>query len=485
MKQFNVLLLLVLIPVLGFSQTISGKLLNESNQPIPYATLQVGPNYGVITNEEGIFNLETEGFLATDNVIISCLGYESLSLKISDFESKTYVLKEAEHTLSEVFITNRNLSIEEILDSVRVNLSKNYSKLGAHRVFMRQTNNYDLQDIDFDIAKSTNLNKSRIKRFNKSFDSLKGQFTNETSKHYKEVLFDFIKNEDSSSVAVVKATKLINKTKDLSTEAVNEKMVKTSLNLLDSSATYKLKSGLFTLEDSVKVGGIFNAKVNPEKGSNKALKEQIQGLVNSSTPSNTSVFDFLFEDNKYDYSQEGISVIGDISAYKISFTPRRRSSKYIGYMYINTSDFAILKLDYGFAEDKKGKKLNLKLVLGVKYEENHFKSTILFKKNENSTYELQFVSLETGNYIYLNRSLKFIRNKMEEEDDKQILKLKFMVEQTYNDKVELFFINNETHKSLEYKKEYPISYISKYDPSIWKDYNVLSPVQDIIDYETD
>ena len=489
MKQTYSLLIMLLVALSVNSQTIAGKLLNKSNEPIAYATLQIGPSYGVITNEEGNFILKTKRFSPTDIVLISCLGYEPLTVVLSNFDSKTYYLNEAKNTLSEVYLTNKQLTTNEILDSIRENLSKNYSQLGTKKVFLRKTNTFKLHDMDFDIARSSNLSKSKIKSFNNTFDELKNQVINKDSKFYEETLFDYSKKKDTSFVSVIKATKLINKIKDISTEAVNGKMIENSLRLLDSTATYKLKTGMFTLEDSLKVGGFENKKANPETGKNKTLTSQIEQIIQANYPSENSKLEFLFEQDKYDYNVDDISYIGDVAAYKVSFQPRKRSAKYVGNMYVNTSDFAIMRLDYGFAEDRTGKKLNLKLLLGVKFVENVYKSNVIFVKNENNRYDLQFVNSETGNYIYLNRSLKFIRNKIDESEDKQFLKIKLMLEQDYRDKTELFFINHQpvssSEKSNSAQSEYPIDYISKYDVSLWKDYNILSPVQDILDYETE
>ncbi len=123
--------------------------------------------------------------------------------------------------------------------------------------------------------------------------------------------------------------------------------------------------------------------------------------------------------------------------------------------------------------------------MGVKYVENAYKSTVIFKRNANETYDLQFIGQESGNYVYIDRSLKFIRNKRPEDDDKQSLKLKFMIEQNYKVKVEVFFIENNNVADFNETDEYAVDYISRYDTSIWKDYNVLSPVNAILEYKTE
>jgi hypothetical protein len=129
---------------------------------------------------------------------------------------------------------------------------------------MRETNNFNLKDFDFGLVKFTDLKKFKIKKLNKRIDSIKGDLIDKKSSYYSDILFDLSKLSDRSKISVIKAVKLINKEKDLSTEAVNGQLIKTALNLLDSTATYKLKSGLLTIEDSLKVRGFLNDKANPE-----------------------------------------------------------------------------------------------------------------------------------------------------------------------------------------------------------------------------
>ena len=63
MKQFIIMLALFVIPNIIMGQTISGKIVDINQNPIPYTVLQIGPNYGVITNEEGVFTLDLDNLI--------------------------------------------------------------------------------------------------------------------------------------------------------------------------------------------------------------------------------------------------------------------------------------------------------------------------------------------------------------------------------------------------------------------------------------
>jgi hypothetical protein len=217
----------------------------------------------------------------------------------------------------------------------------------------------------------------------------------------------------------------------------------------------------------------------------KNRKSQINGIIKNNTLNKNSKLDFLFEAKGYDYTIERMTSIGDDAVYTISFKPNKRSSKYEGRLYANASDSAVVKMEYEFAENRTGQKISLKFLMGVKYVENAYKSKVIFKRNANETYDLQFIGQESGNYVYLDRSLKFIRNKRSEGDDKQSLKLKFMIEQNYKVKVDVFFIENNNVVDFNQADEYAVDYISRYDTSIWKDYNILSLVNAILEYKTE
>ena len=99
----------------GLAQTVKGKIQNQKNEAIPFATIQIGEDYGVISNDEGNFSIVTSGFKASDSVTISCLGYEKLGMQLQEFSSQNYTLNERVNELSEVYITDRNLGVDSIM----------------------------------------------------------------------------------------------------------------------------------------------------------------------------------------------------------------------------------------------------------------------------------------------------------------------------------------------------------------------------------
>src|SRR5690606_16531798 len=111
--------------------------------------------------------------------------------------------------------------------------------------------------------------------------------------------------------------------------------------------------------------------------------------------------------------------------YIINFKPKKSRAKYTGKIYVSEADYGILKIDYAFAEGKTGEKLNLKLLLGVKYIENINKGSVIFRKNDEiNTYYPYYINKEISRYVYAHRPFKFIEN----GGDKDKVKFDFMLE---------------------------------------------------------
>jgi len=128
------LLLLFLLPISVFSQTISGKIVDSvSTQSIPFATIQHVTGSTVTTDENGMFQLFVNDLPAT--LIISSEDYVSDTVQVSSSAFQTFYLKlinpdEQVQQLGPVVIaaSRRRQSVEEIpisIDVISSDLVKN------------------------------------------------------------------------------------------------------------------------------------------------------------------------------------------------------------------------------------------------------------------------------------------------------------------------------------------------------------------------
>ena len=107
-KMKNIVLLFLLIPILGLSQTtLKGKVVDEFGTPIEGANVFIKGTYdGVTSNAKGLFEFNTDA--KEQQVIqISFLSFETLiqTIQIETYVTKTFVLKESVNTLDAVVVS--------------------------------------------------------------------------------------------------------------------------------------------------------------------------------------------------------------------------------------------------------------------------------------------------------------------------------------------------------------------------------------------
>ncbi len=99
---------IILLSIAGFSQTtISGKIVDEKNIPIPAANIYIDGTYdGTSSNENGNFSFTTTS-IGNQTLIVTYLAYENSkkTIDVANFTNQTIILKESVNTLDAVVIT--------------------------------------------------------------------------------------------------------------------------------------------------------------------------------------------------------------------------------------------------------------------------------------------------------------------------------------------------------------------------------------------
>lgn len=496
----------------SFAQSISGTLIDKkTNETIPFATVQIGEDYGVVTNQEGDFNINIANFQPTDSLVFSFMGYDRKAIAIKDFEDgKVYLEKNVEQ-LDEVLLMNRELTAMEVMEKVNEKLEENYGDSLMHfTVFRRNKNSMTPGEIFFDVKKARNmLDKKTLKSFNESIDSISKASRGYTTTGYNAFLANAVLGEkDSIKVQVEKATTLINKEKNISMGDFAIKVMETLAKKLKTPNTFKVRTGIIGIGDSVDVSKGFGDEkdtiqvdsLTPKSaryGLKTVLKESkfkkdksisisIGGFAEGKIPE-----DFIFELKDYEYKHEGISSFNGEFVFVISFLPDRgllgNQGKYMGTLYISTDTFAILKMDYRLAEGEHGTKLNLKFLLGVKFVESQKSGTIIYHQNQSGKYMPKYVRTSGQRYAYFNRNFVLKEND-ENRKDRMKLKFEFILEFDNSYQDEWLFVNSESITEDEFssfmENEGVVDeHIEQYNPEIWKDYNILAPTEAIKQYE--
>ena len=90
-----------------------------SQKPVEYASIYFSAKNGVITNSNGEFNITIRRDIkATDSLVISCLGYEEKRIALLNFNKDIIYLNQKSVDLDEVFITNKEYTIDEIIENM-------------------------------------------------------------------------------------------------------------------------------------------------------------------------------------------------------------------------------------------------------------------------------------------------------------------------------------------------------------------------------
>lgn len=166
-----------------------------------------------------------------------------------------------------------------------------------------------------------------------------------------------------------------------------------------------------------------------------------------------------------------------ICLYTLSgFSPKGKKD-FKGVMYVNTEDYAIVRLE--FDNVRPISKFGL---FGITYRNSVFKGKMLFGKDTNGGYSPRYLELENGIYFGLDRPLKVIEKnkhlKGRRKQNELSLALNMQMDQLVRYELVVFESNNISESEfdgVDENKKVKATYMSQYDPSFWKEYTILEP----------
>jgi len=451
--------------------------------PIPFVTIQYGEHSGTITNEDGVFTLREEEILKIkDSVRITSMGYEEKSIWIPSHRDTIIYLASKAFELKGVFLSSNPLSMEQIIDSVNANLTKNYepSSLSQKRVFFRKSSLSDMNKIDFDFKKST------IEEFNEKFLDSVVSLVPRNSEYYQEMAGDIYGNYSDNKLVIDKGASLYDKSKDISMDGISETIERVFKEKVKPDSYFKIKSGLFSTK--VQVDSILQSNEDAEKVAEKVtedenewtftkqMKNQVAAIYKELLFNEDSKLDMLRKSNRYDFTQEDYTYINNEPVYIIHFEPKWKKD-FKGTLYINTEDFAVVRAD--FENVRPLFKVGL---LGIRYGEDVYNGTMLFQKGDAGVYSPKYINLNRGSYFGVDRPLKIIEKNKHVKGRRKQNELSFEIDVagTQLDKFELVVFNtvaiaSDVYKSTVENKDIEATYLPKYDPDFWKGYTIMEP----------
>src|SRR5688572_17256828 len=118
MKSIHVLVVVLLSVSFSFGQSLKGIVVDaETGARLPYVNIGVkGKNMGVIAHDDGSFEIDLSKAVATDMLVFSMIGYESLTLGVGSVGTghREVKLKKATYKLDEVVVTDKKKKPEKL-----------------------------------------------------------------------------------------------------------------------------------------------------------------------------------------------------------------------------------------------------------------------------------------------------------------------------------------------------------------------------------
>ncbi|WP_293892709.1 carboxypeptidase-like regulatory domain-containing protein [Flavobacterium sp.] len=496
-KLFTILSIMLSIQA-GIAQNITGKIVDaKTNESIPYANITINHSENVVSNAEGYFTISESNSSDSSTIDFSYLGYQNRKMTVKELKDNQLIvsLEAGIVELENVNVSNIKPDAVSIMAEVKKHLNQHYkSELQPtkNKVFFRETQSLKPSILNFDIEKSTGFTKEALKSVNSQMRSFTAKIISHPPVIFSDMLSNYYtvtkKKEDklvfSSKLDVIKATRLKDESNSSSLDDLEEKSKNLFLQHLDTTKYYRVKSGWFGSHDTISLRKDFHKKKRPSQVTNS--KSDLNSFISQNNFLYSDKLNFVNKPEMYDYTYEGVVYSKDHEfVYVLSFRPRKSKAIYTGKLYISESDYAVLRADYTLAEGEKVSGFNMKFLLGIKSSENFSKGTIIYKPNPSGNgYYLQYATLETGMYIYINRPIKFIELADTERD---VLAINLKIETNMNSKKEYLNIlkSETTDAGIEAVKEEEFKYLQlrRYDPKIWKDYGAIEPLEEMKQFQ--
>lgn len=403
MKSFLILIFL-------FSGAIQAQNLvvldSISKEPIPLVSVYDGKT-GVITNASGAFYWHKA---QADSITLSCLGYASKKVATASIQDTLYMLPKAVALLP-VVVSNRTLSAEEIIDSLKANTKKNVDfALSTSDVYLHYMDMNEVQKMDIEIKKSTipELDQSFVdeileqvpkKEIDEYFSKSKWLRDSGGLKHHKLQVLQAARLRDSLS------NKRFDSMEKTIGGILKKRVKKDSYFKVKSGPLISIKMDNPTQEvDTVEQE---KRKLTPKQYASNQLGTLQRLATKNLFAENNWVLPFLANPNKYRFSNEGIVYDLSVPVYKIRFSSRKKKD-YNGYLLVDVEDFGVHKIVY--QNNKHQSRIKL---FGLFYEERLNNRTYTFVKNHMGKYTLYHIYEENQQQMGVKRPIKIIeKNKV-------------------------------------------------------------------------
>tara|TARA_B100001142_G_scaffold47147_1_gene43823 strand:+ start:684 stop:2123 length:1440 start_codon:yes stop_codon:yes gene_type:complete len=406
-------ILLLLFFVNLNAQSVTVKVLDSlSFSPIPFATVYFSNSSGIISDENGDFELIKNELTDEDSLFISSMGYNKISFSLNQFKDSIVFLSPKPIELNNVILTNRDLSSEEIIEKVKAGLTQNYqTDLSENKIFYRKE------------YKSL-IDKFEINKFKSSIDSVDDllidsllQNLPKENSSATEVLSYYYGNleEENQKINLIKSRETYKKDDEI-LESLNSKLEESLKKSLKSNSYFKIRSGLLPFSGDLEFDGLWDidstnqealkkakdAEIKRKENFANSIKGRISNIYSNLFYNDATDLDFILKSNRYEFSSPELTYLGNQLVYVITFQPKG-SKDYKGTLHINSDDFAVERIDF-----KNVKSLFKVKLLGISSDNYLVEGRMVFSKLNNEKYSLTYFQVSSGSKAGIDRPFKII-----------------------------------------------------------------------------
>ena len=479
MKRFIIFLLFA---VNLKAQSTSVKILDSiSFAPIPFATVSFSNSSGIISDENGDFELIKNELNDEDSLFISSMGYKKVSYSLNRFNDSIIFLSPKPIELNNVIITNRKLTSQEIIEKIKAAITQNYqTDLSENKIFYRKEYNSTIEKFEINKFKSSidNVNDLLI-------DSLLLNLPSE-NKSATEVLSYYYGNleEDNQKINLIKSRETYKKDNEI-LESLNSKLEESLKKSLKSNSYFKIRSGLLPFSGDLEFDGLWDIdstnqaalkKANDDEIKRKenfanSIKGRVSNIYSNLFYNDATDLDFILKSNRYEFSNPELNYLGNQLVYVMTFRPKG-SKDYKGTLHINSDDFAIIRIDF-----KNVKSLFKLKLLGFSSDNYLVEGRMVFSKLDKKKYSLTYFQVSSGSKAGIDRPFKIIeKNKFVKGRRKQnqiSFNLDFIVNSL--NKVELRVFQSKSidlnlYENLKEENKILPEYVDEFKTNFWEEF---------------
>lgn len=471
---------ILLFSFINYAQEINAVVLDSlSLKPIPFASIYLKSGMGVVSNEEGRFGLYYE--TKEDSLFISCMGYETLVIKLKEVQDSIFRLTPNIIALNSVILSNKEIDVNRLLKKIKENVPQKY-ELGytCKKIFFRETGTTEFK------AMTVKIKKSSIKEFNQAFWDSTLQKIPRKNEWYQEFAGTLYGNfsQENQKLELDKAIDL----EDKKTTAIFENIEHVFENILKenikTTSYFKVRSGI--IGGKMEADDFSNIEIDTLSQKEKDIKEK-KDFLSLSKKAAVNLLNNVFEEeelnftvikksSKYTFKLTDFTYLGDTPVYILQFEPNGNSD-FAGKIYVDADQMALIRLEYKNIQNVRDFSM-----FGISFVLDLQELIVQFKRQSNGKYNLKYFEFTTGFDGGIERPLVITeKNKVVKGRNKQNqLKLDLNVKSRQYQKLQLVVfettpISKENFDAYEeIPKILPLN-PNEYDPNFWEGYSIIKP----------